>query len=113
MDKVSSRHTEKDQEMPVDLRVGTLAIALLDLALQVLLWGVLSWSPTYLSDVYHSKLVSMGAFAGVYFATGAIGTYLGSRLSDTVFGGNRRPAVVIGLLGATCSRSCSRSYRPP
>jgi hypothetical protein len=24
MDKVSSRHTEKDQEMPVDLRVGTL-----------------------------------------------------------------------------------------
>jgi hypothetical protein len=25
MDKVSSRHTEKDHEMPVDLRVGTLA----------------------------------------------------------------------------------------
>jgi hypothetical protein len=24
MDKVSSRHTEKDQEMPVDLGVGTL-----------------------------------------------------------------------------------------
>lgn len=27
MDKVSSRHTEKDQEMPVDLRVGTLGYA--------------------------------------------------------------------------------------
>ena len=70
------------------------AVAVIVVA-QQLIWGVLTWSSNYLFDVHHFKVMTMGAWACVYFVGGALGSFLSSRISDTLLGGRRRPMIFL------------------
>ncbi|OIQ10002.1 MFS transporter [Neomoorella thermoacetica] len=78
---------------------GFWAIAFVDIASQMMYWGVVSWSPTYLKDVFKFSITGMGFWASIYFAAGVLGAYLSSIISDKVMKSKRKPMIVISFLG--------------
>lgn len=73
-----------------------LAVVVVDVVMQVTYWGASIWIPLYLSDKFGFKLQTMGYWYALYFAAGALGSFVSSWLSDKVFRGNRR------IMIATC-----------
>lgn len=71
-----------------------IAVVVVDVVMQVTYWGASIWIPLYLADKFGFKLLSMGYWSALYFAAGAIGSFVSSYLSDKVFRGNRR--IMIG-----------------
>lgn len=78
---------------------GFWAIALVDVACQMTFWGVIAWSPTYLTDVFKFSITNMGIWAAVYFIAGIVGAYLSGRISDKYLGSRRRPMIVASFFG--------------
>ncbi|MGH1572794.1 MFS transporter [Methylobacterium sp. P31] len=76
-----------------------IAVVVVDIVMQITLYGALTWIPLYLSDVFHFKLQEMGLWSGLYFAAGAIGSFTSSYLSDKVFHGNRRIMILACFVG--------------
>ncbi|MGI6285778.1 MFS transporter [Neomoorella humiferrea] len=81
------------------LNKSFIAVVLSYLACQMTFWGIVTWSPSYLSEVFKFKLTAMGAWASIYFAAGVIGAFLSSRISDKLFNGRRRPMIILSFLG--------------
>lgn len=76
-----------------------IAVVVVDIVMQITLYGALTWIPLYLSDVLHFKLQEMGLWSGLYFAAGAVGSFTSSYLSDKVFRGNRRIMILACFVG--------------
>lgn len=76
-----------------------IAVVVVDIVMQITLYGALTWIPLYLSDVFHFKLQAMGLWSALYFAAGAIGSFTSSYLSDKVFRGNRRIMILTCFVG--------------
>jgi sugar phosphate permease len=75
------------------------AVVFIDIMMQITLYGALTWIPLYLFDVFHFKLQQVGWWSALYFAAGAVGTFLSSYLSDKVFGANRRVMILTCFIG--------------
>ena len=68
------------------------------IAQQALFWSTVSWIPKYLRDSFGFNLKSMGWWVALYFAAGVLGSFSGSRFSDRVLKGNRKPVIVFSFL---------------
>ena len=79
---------------------GYLPLIIVYIFAQQIIWGVLTWSPQYLTQVHHFKVMEMGAWACVYFIGGAMGSFLSSWISDKFMGGRRKPMIVMAFAGA-------------
>ncbi|NSW84142.1 MAG: MFS transporter [Syntrophothermus sp.] len=77
---------------------GFIQLTVAYIVIQALYWAAVSWSPTYLKETFGFSIMAMGWWAIVYFAAGVLGSFTGSRLSDTVFGGRRRPIISISYI---------------
>ena len=102
--KTGNLREKIEQKINIPMKVilsypGFWAIALVDVACQMTFWGVLSWSPTYLADVFKFSITKMGIWASVYFIAGVVGAYLSSRISDKYLGSRRKPMIVVSFLG--------------
>ncbi|WP_435362854.1 MFS transporter [Haloarchaeobius sp. DYHT-AS-18] len=60
-----------------------------------------NWMPSYLIDEFGYSLVNSGAFVALFPATGIVSRWGGGILSDTWFGGRRRPIVIWSFVIAT------------
>ncbi|ANH75455.1 major Facilitator Superfamily protein [Ralstonia insidiosa] len=76
-----------------------IAVVVVDVVMQVTYWGASIWIPLYLADKFGFKLLSMGYWSALYFAAGAIGSFVSSYLSDKVFRGNRRVMIATCFAG--------------
>lgn len=76
-----------------------IAVIFVDIVMQIVLYGALTWIPLYLADVFGFKLATMGYWSSLYFIAGAIGSFLSSYLSDRAFKGNRRIMILTCFIG--------------
>ena len=76
-----------------------IAVVIVDIVMQVVLYGALTWIPLYLFNVFGFRLQQMGLWSGCYFMAGAAGSYLSSHLSDSLFRGNRRVMILACFIG--------------
>jgi nitrate/nitrite transporter NarK len=60
-----------------------------------------SWAPSYLTDDLQLSLGLSGALVALFPAVGVLSRVTGGVLSDTLFGGRRRPVVLLSFLVAT------------
>jgi len=74
---------------------GFIPMVIIIIIAQQMLWGMLTWSAIYLSQVHHFSVMKMGAWACVYFIGGAVGSFISSWISDTFLGGKRKPMLYI------------------
>ena len=79
---------------------GYIPVVIIYVIAQQMFWGVVVWSAQYLSQVHRFSVIKMGAWAGVYFIGGALGSFLSGSMSDRAFGGKRKPMVFISFAGA-------------
>nr|WP_179759560.1 MFS transporter [Paraburkholderia bryophila] len=75
------------------------AVIFVDIVMQITLYGALTWIPLYLSDAFGFKLQTMGWWSGLYFAAGAVGSFISSYMSDKVFRGNRKIMILVCFIG--------------
>jgi len=75
------------------------AVVFVDIVMQITLYGALTWIPLYLSDTFGFKMQTMGWWSGLYFAAGAIGSFISSYMSDKVFKGNRKIMILVCFVG--------------
>jgi sugar phosphate permease len=75
------------------------AVIIVDVVMQITLWGTLVWIPLYLSDTFHFKLAKMGMWSALYFASGAVGSFSSSYLSDKLFRNNRKVMILACFIG--------------
>lgn len=68
------------------------------IAQQALFWSTVTWIPKYLRDSFGFDIKSMGLWVALYFAAGVLGSFTGSRFSDRVLKGNRKPVIVFSFL---------------
>jgi len=91
------------------------AVVVVDIVMQITLWGTLVWIPLYLSDTFSFKLATMGYWSALYFFAGAIGSFTSSYISDKVFRNNRRVMILacfIGLVPFVLLLSSLRTAEP-
>ena len=60
-----------------------------------------SWAPSYLTQELQLSLAVSGGLAALFPAVGVLSRVTGGLLSDRLFGGRRRPVVLIAFLVAT------------
>jgi sugar phosphate permease len=60
-----------------------------------------SWAPSYLTEDLQLSLELSGALVALFPAVGVLSRVTGGVLSDTLFGGRRRPIVLLSFLVAT------------
>lgn len=60
-----------------------------------------SWAPSYLTEDLQLSLELSGALVALFPAVGVLSRVTGGVLSDTLFGGRRRPVVLLSFLVAT------------
>ncbi|MCS4487012.1 glycerol-3-phosphate transporter [Staphylococcus americanisciuri] len=77
------------------------AIAIANIFVYFVRYGVLDWAPLYLSDVKHFDVKDSSWAYFLYEWAGIPGTLLCGWLSDKVFKGRRGPAGVIFMIGVT------------
>lgn len=77
------------------------AIAIANIFVYFVRYGVLDWAPTYLSEVKDFDLKASGWAYFLYEWAGIPGTLLCGYISDKVFKGRRGPAGFIFMLGVT------------
>ena len=82
-----------------DRRVWTVAVlGFLGYALYLF---VNSWAPSYLTEELQLSLEVSGVLVALFPAVGVVSRVTGGVLSDTLFGGRRRPVVLLSFLVAT------------
>lgn len=91
--------TQRVSFMEVVRYPGFLKIGLAFITVQAVFWASVSWIPLYLKETFGFSLTSMGWWASAYFAGGVLGSFIGSRLSDKVFKGRRKPVAIFSLIG--------------
>lgn len=77
------------------------AIAIANIFVYFVRYGVLDWAPTYLSEVKHFDIKETGNAYLLYEFAGIPGTLLCGYISDKVFKGRRGPAGFLFMLGVT------------
>lgn len=76
-------------------------IALANVFIYLVRYGVLDWSPTYLKEVKHYDLSESGWAYFAYEYAGIPGTLLCGWMSDKLFKGRRAPATILYMLFVT------------
>ena len=76
-----------------------LAVIVVDVVMQTAFWGTLVWIPLYLSDTFSFKIATMGLWSALYFAAGALGSFVSSYLSDRLFRNNRKVMILVCFIG--------------
>ncbi len=66
--------------------------------LQYLTYGILIWFPSYIKETFNVSLTSAAAIAGLVPIMGVLARPLGGYISDTWFGGRRRPMIAGGMV---------------
>lgn len=74
-------------------------LALANVFVYALRYGVLSWTPTYLSEVHHASIVEGIAGFSLYELAGIFGTLACGWVSDKIFKGNRTITGIVFMLG--------------
>lgn len=77
---------------------GFIQITVAYIVIQALFWAAVSWSPLYLKETFGFSLSEMGWWAIIYFAFGVLGSFVGSRCSDVVFKGHRKPIIALSYI---------------
>lgn len=67
-------------------------------ALKYLTYGILIWFPSYIRETFRVGLTDAAAIAGLVPIMGVVARPLGGYISDTWFGGRRRPMISAGML---------------
>ncbi|MCL5126223.1 MAG: MFS transporter [Deltaproteobacteria bacterium] len=75
------------------------AVIVVDIVMQITLWGAMVWIPVYLSDTFSFKLTTMGNWNALYFLAGVVGSFSSSYISDTFFRNRRRIMIQVCFLG--------------
>ncbi|MEE1650309.1 MFS transporter [Brachybacterium sp. J144] len=70
------------------------------------LYGMITWVPTYLREARGFDAVGMGMIASTPFIGGIIGAVLGGVVSDKVFRGRRKPTALITALMTAIMMAC-------
>lgn len=78
---------------------GWIQLCIAYIVVQALAWAAFSWIPLYLKETFGFSLSTMGWWATTYFAAGVVGSFAGSRASDTFLKGKRKPVIAICYLG--------------
>ncbi len=73
-------------------------IAVANIMIYLVRYGILDWAPTYLSEAKHFSLEESGWAYFAYEYAGIPGTLLCGWISDKVFKGRRAPATIIYML---------------
>ncbi len=73
-------------------------IAIANVMVYLVRYGILDWAPTYLEEVKHFSMKESGWAYFAYEYAGIPGTLLCGWISDKVFSGRRAPAIVIYML---------------
>lgn len=76
-------------------------IALVNFGLNILIWGFLSWIPSYLLKVVKLDLASVGAVAAVPGVAGVVGILVGGWLADKVFLNKEKYLLAGSILSAS------------
>ena len=63
-----------------------------------------SWAPSYLTDDLQLSLEVSGALVALFPAVGVVSRVTDGVLSDTLFGGRRRPVVLLSFRPASTTR---------
>ena len=79
---------------------GFIPAVIIIIIAQQMLWGMLTWSAQYLSQVHKFSVMQMGAWACVYFIGGTLGSFLSSWISDYVLHGRRKPMLFLCFICA-------------
>ena len=74
-------------------------LALANVFVYALRYGVLSWSPTYLSEVHHASIAAGIAGFSLFELAGIFGTLACGWISDKVFRGNRTWTGITFMVG--------------
>lgn len=78
-------------------------IALVNFGLNILIWGFLSWIPSYLLKVVKLDLASVGAIAAVPGIAGVVGILVGGWLADKVFLNREKYLLAGSILAASAA----------
>lgn len=78
-------------------------LALANVFVYALRYGVLSWTPVYLSEVHHASVAAGIAGFGLFELAGIFGTLACGFVSDRVFKGNRTKTGIVFMLGVGIS----------
>lgn len=104
-EEVLNRAISKEKIAAQDLSIlkimkhpGWIQICVAYIVIQALFWAAVSWTPLYLKETFGFTMQQMGFWAVVYFAGGVLGSFIGSRLSDTKFKGRRKPIIAISYI---------------
>jgi len=76
-------------------------IAVANVFVYAVRYGVLNWAPSYLQETKHASLQQTGWFYFAYEIAGILGTLLAGWASDRIFGGRRGPVSVIYMVLVT------------
>ena len=78
-------------------------LALANVFVYALRYGVLSWTPTYLSQVHHVSVTKGIAGFSLFELAGLVGTLACGWVSDKVFHGNRTKTGITFMVGVGIS----------
>ncbi|MDR3592430.1 MAG: MFS transporter [Negativicutes bacterium] len=74
---------------------GYIPLIFVYVAAQLAYWGVMTFSAQYLTQVHQFNVMKMGMWASLYFAAGAVGSFVSGYASDHVFKGRRKPMLIV------------------
>jgi sugar phosphate permease len=69
-------------------------VALTFCGFDIVAWGLVAWTPSYLMEVRHLNVQASGILTSIPFFVGGISTVIGGALFDRVFHGNPRRLIV-------------------
>lgn len=78
-------------------------LALANVCVYALRYGILTWTPVYLSEVRHASLTGGIAGFSLFELAGIVGTLLCGWLSDKVFRGNRSVTGIVFMIGVAAA----------
>jgi OPA family glycerol-3-phosphate transporter-like MFS transporter len=78
-------------------------IAIANVFVYAVRYGVLNWAPSYLQQVKHASLKQAGWFYFAFEIAGIFGTIVAGWVSDRLFAGRRGPISVIYMVIVTCA----------
>ena len=78
-------------------------ISVINFGVNILIWGFLSWLPTYMLKVQHLDLVHAGFFSALPGIAGFVGMLVGGWLADKLFAGREKFLLLVSILLAGLS----------
>jgi len=67
-----------------------------------IVYGLLTWVPSYLVKEKHFSFINMGFVASAPWVGAVLGAFIGGYISDKLFDKRRKPLMLIGALATTC-----------